>query len=207
MSETIETPEIETPETKTPEITLDIIKEFLQKDEVAKKWVQSESDARVQQALTTYKEKTLPKLVDEKVESEYQKKHPDESPETKALRELRQEIEKTKLEVKKERLTNFALKIGTEKKLPTDLVAQLIGEDEDSTKQKIVDFEKAFNDAVRKAKEEQLVGTGKKTPIPGDGPAIGLTAAKIIAMTPEERKKYDKSVLENIMKQHYAGIT
>jgi len=204
MPETTET--TETTETKVPEITLDMFKEFLQQDEAAKKWIQSESDARIQQALTTYKDKTLPKLVDERVESEYQKKHPDESLETKALRELRDEIQKTKMEVKRERLTNYALKIGTDKKLPTDLTLKLIGEDETTTERNISEFEISFNKAIKAAMEEKLAGTGKKTPVPGDGPAIGLTAMQIIKMSEEERKKYDKNMLENIMKQHYAGI-
>ena len=206
MSEPEITSTTETTPTATPAITFDAVKDFLAKDETAKKWVQSESDARVQQALNTYKDKTLPKLVEERVESEYQKKHPDESPELKALRDLRQEIDKTKAEVVRERLTNYALKIGTEKKLPTDLIPRLLGGDEAETERNITEFETAFHNAIKQAMEDKLSGTGKKTPLPGDGPAMGLTAEKIIKMSPEERNKYDRSVLENILKQHYNGI-
>lgn len=195
---------MENTETKT-EINLDIVKDFLAKDEAAKKWIQSESDARIQQALNTYKEKTLPKLVDERVEAEYQKKHPDESPETKALRELKSEIEKTKLEVKRERLANFALKLATDKKLPTELTLKLIGDDEITTENNIKDFEAIYANSVKQAVEERLKGTGKQTPTPGNDTPSGLTPEIIIKMTPEERKKYDPKVLENVMRLHYGG--
>jgi len=187
----------------TPEINLEIVKQFLASDEGAKKWVQSESDARVQQALNTYKEKTLPKLVDDRVEIEYQKKHPDESPETKALRELKSEIEKTKQEVKRERLNNYALKLGTDKKLPTELLLKLVGEDEITTQTNITGFEQIYQNSIKTAMEERLKGTGKQTPVPGSDNPSGLTPEMIIKMTPEERRKYDPQILENVMKLHY----
>lgn len=193
------------PDEKKPELTLELVKEFCSNDENAKKWIQGESDGRIQQALISYKENTVPGLIESGVEEKYQKDHPDETEESKALRDLRKEIEKTKLDIKKERLMNLAIKMAGDKNLPSDIVTKLIGDDEEQTKTNIIDFETVFNKSVSVAKEEQLKGTGKQTPVPLGETYKGLTPKLIVHMTDKERAKYDPKALEQIMKQHYGS--
>lgn len=98
----------------------------------------SEKDKYNSKALDTWKDNNLQSLIDEKIKELY----PEDDPKDLELKKLQQEMENMKKETFKKELTNKALKIATEKGLPTDLVDYFIGQDEEATNKNLETLEK-----------------------------------------------------------------
>lgn len=197
-------------EEQKTEITLDAVKTFLTSDENGKDYLKSYTDSEIGKAIHTYEEKTVPNLVEKgidagieaRLENLYQERHPEETEQGKEIRKSIEETKKVTNELIKERRLSKALKIADKKNIPSEFVENLIGDDDATTEQNINDFEKLFRDAVTKANEGKIKGTGREDFIP-EGDTKGLTPKAIVAMTKEERAKYDPAVIENILKKHY----
>lgn len=119
--------------TEPQAITLEGVKKFLVENEDGKKHVQSLTDSQVtkgiETAINNFKKDKLPSLIDE----EYKKKYPEADPKDKALLDLQHEMAGMKAENLRKDLTNKTLKTLTEKKLPSQLIDLVVGNDEDST--------------------------------------------------------------------------
>ena len=89
----------------------------------------SYADARVTDGIKTYKENSFDKDYQER----YNKEHPPESEEAKALREIQQRLDAAEKRVQRESARGTALKWLTDKGLPTDLVEHFIGESDAET--------------------------------------------------------------------------
>lgn len=110
-------------------LTLDAFKHKITNDDGFKSFMDSEKDKHHSKALETWKSNNLKKLIDDEVK----KKYPDKDPKDMELENLKIEIENMKKEKIRESLTNKALKIATEKKLPVELVDFIVGNDEETT--------------------------------------------------------------------------
>ncbi|MDE3837927.1 ribonuclease [Bacillus methanolicus] len=166
------------------DLTLDVVQQFVNENDDAKKWLQSLTDSRVTEAIKTYEKKTLPK----KLEEEIAKRYPPETPEQKQLRELQQKLEQIEQEKIRESLRNKALSLATEKQLPTKLVDFFIGQDEETTVKNLGMLEEVFSAAVQQAVEAKFKDSGRN-PNPPAPPGQPLTREAIEKMTPEEINK------------------
>lgn len=140
-------------------LTPDRVNSYLDSDD-GKKLLQPKLDANFNKGLSTWKTNNLQKLVDEK----YAKLHPAADPKDKALEELKAEIENMKKEKTHETLKNTALKIATEKKLPTDLVDYFLGEDEESTVSNLNKLEDVFSKHDEQIKSDFAKGNSYTPP-------------------------------------------
>jgi hypothetical protein len=178
------TPQGEPGNTQGLQLTLDVVQQFVNENDDAKKWLQSLTDSRVTEAIKTYEKKTLPK----KLEEEINKRFPPETPEQKQLRELQQKLEQIEQEKIRETLRNKALSVATEKQLPTKLIDFFVGPDEETTLKNLSVLEETFSAAVQQAVEAKFK-EGGRNPNPPSDPGQPLTKEAIEKMTPEEINK------------------
>ncbi|MHC1683426.1 MAG: DUF4355 domain-containing protein [Clostridiaceae bacterium] len=144
-------------------LTLDAFKEKLTKDDSFKSFLDSEKDKHYLKAFETWKTNNLQKLLDDEIK----KRYPDKDPKDTELENLRIEIENMKKEKIKEALTNKALKIATEKKLPLELIDFIVGENEEVTNKNLdllVGIFQKHNEAIKTG----LLKDNSYTPPTGD---------------------------------------
>lgn len=146
-------------------VTPDRVNEFLGTED-GKRLLQPKLDTYHSKGLETWKTNNLDALVTAKVKE----LHPDTDPKDKALADMNSEIEKMKSEGLRKELTNKALKIAQEKKLPLELVDYLIGADEASTVGNLTSLEQVFSTHIEAVVTERLKGTYAP---PGGGGAPG----------------------------------
>ncbi|MBS3945306.1 MAG: DUF4355 domain-containing protein [Melioribacter sp.] len=144
-------------------VNLESVKEFLEKDEAGKKYLQTLNDAAVTKGILTFKEKTMPGLI----EDEIKRKFPDETEEQKKLRILTDDQAKLKAEIKRKDLLNKATTLAVEKKLPLKLVERFLGDDEDATIKNMELFEAEYNAGVTAAVDAKFKENGRE---PGNSP-------------------------------------
>ena len=117
-----------------PVISLDGVKKFLAEDENGKTYLQSTTDKKVTDGINTaienFKKEKMPGLIDDEIK----KRYPDADPKDTKIAELEAKYEQMQKDAARKDLTNKALQAMTEKKLPTDLVNFIVGEDENTTK-------------------------------------------------------------------------
>jgi hypothetical protein len=138
-------------------LTLDAFKSKLESDAGFKSFMDSEKDKHSKKSFETWKQNNLQKLVDE----EYKKQHPDADPKDTEIAKLKKQFEDMQKEALKKDLTNKALKEMTEKKLPTDLVNFIVGEDEDTTNKNLKTLGDIFTKHDEALKTEILKDTYK----------------------------------------------
>ncbi len=133
--------------------TLEVFKGKLN-DADFKSFMDSERDKHSTKSLETWKANNLEALVTAKVKE----LHPDADPRDVKLQEFQNKFEALEKEKVKEALTNKALKIATEKKLPLELVDFLIGADETATLSNLTALEKVFATHIEAVVTERLKG-------------------------------------------------
>lgn len=131
-----------------------------------KKLLQPKLDAHFTKGLETWKEKTLPSLLDEEIK----KKFPGETEEQKRLRKLEEELAKERQARVKSELINKATTLATQKGLPVELVAYFVGQDEDSTVNNLTALENIWQQHLQKAVEEKFKESGRTPNQGGGGP-------------------------------------
>ncbi|MBN3409949.1 hypothetical protein CJF15_12630 [Clostridium botulinum] len=131
---------------------LDTFKQKIDTDKDFKSYIDSLKDTHLSKGLETWKTNNLQSLIDEKIKELY----PEDDPKDLELKKLQQEMENMKKETLKKELTNKALKIATEKGLPTDLVDYFIGQDEEATNKNLETLEKVFTDKLETTVKERL---------------------------------------------------
>lgn len=144
---------------KSSIVNVDNVKNFLENNEEGKKYINSYADTRVSKGIETFKQNNLQKLIDEEIA----KRNPSTDPKDKALADLQKEMDKMKAESARKDLTNKALKLATEKKIPSDLVNYFVGADEETTKNNLEVLSKALEVYSQKAKDE-ILKSGSYTP-------------------------------------------
>lgn len=145
-------------------VNLDNVKEFLEKDETGKKYLQSQKDAAVTKGIETFKEKTMPALIEEQIKVKF----PEETPEQKRMRELEMKQQKLEAEIKRKDLLNKAISYANEKKLPLKVIDKFIDEDEEKTIQNIDLFGDIYNEAISQAVEAKFKENGRTVPNSND---------------------------------------
>jgi DNA-binding transcriptional MerR regulator len=151
---------------KPAEITLETVQDFLEKNEGGKKFLQSQKDAAVTKGIETFKEKTLPKLVEEEIS----KRYPPETEEQKKLRELTEKQTKLEREIKRKELLAKATQIAAEKGLPVQIIEKFIGDDEDTTMKNLETFENVFSESVKAAVDGKFKTNGREKAGGGEPP-------------------------------------
>ena len=151
-------------------ITADRVNGFLNTEE-GKKLLQPKLDSYHGKGLETWKTNNLNKLVDEEVT----KRFPAADSKDIELNKLKAEFEAMKNDNTRKELTNKALKIAQEKKLPSDLIDYFIGQDEDSTTKNLEKF-MATMAAHDEAIKTEFAKGGSYTPPGGKGDLNGKKA-------------------------------
>ncbi len=155
---------------------LDIFKQKMNTDKEFKSYIDSLKDQHLSKGLETWKSNNLESLVNEKIKELY----PEEDPKDNELKKLKQEMENMKKETLKKELTNKALKIATEKGLPTELVDYFIGQDEESTNKNLETLEKVFTGKLETTVKERLKDNSYTPPSGGNDPNNSLDFISVI---------------------------
>lgn len=194
VSKNLEAPEVKEFTTKfnpLATVTKDNVGEFVEKNDVLKSY----RDSFHTKGLETWKANNLKKLVDEEIA----KANPQETPEQKKIRELEKRLNEEAAARKKESLKNLAIKKLSEKKLPVDIVDNLIGSDEESTEKTLAAYEQAL-ESYKKALTEQLLKNNGRDPINPD-PAPGMiTREQAREMAKKDPAKFNKLFEEGKIK-------
>lgn len=135
--------------------TTDKVQSFLESED-GKKLLQPKLDAYFTKGLQTFKEKSMPKLIDEEIKQRF----PEADPKDVQLKELEAQIKKMQKEKEYETLKNKAFSLASEKKLPINLIDFFIGQDEESTTNNLTKLEQVFNSHLQTAIEEKLKTNG-----------------------------------------------
>ena len=146
-------------------LTPEGVKGYLDTEE-GKKILQPRLDAYFTKGLETWKEKTLPTLLDDEIK----KRFPGETEEQKRLRKLEEELAKERQARVKSELINKATTLATQKGLPVELVAYFVGQDEDTTTNNLTALENIWQQNLEKAVEAKFKELGRTPPPGGGGP-------------------------------------
>jgi len=142
-------------------LDLERVKEYADKQEDGKKWLQSYTDNKVTKGIDTFKEKTLPGLIEAEKEKIRVELNPEETEEQKKLRKLEGDLEIEKKARLKTELLNLAIKRADEKNLPKTFLDRFIGEDETSTIKNLDLLEIEYNKALKDAVEIRFKDSGR----------------------------------------------
>ncbi|MCO7127807.1 DUF4355 domain-containing protein [Sporolactobacillus shoreicorticis] len=176
-------------------LTLDSVQKFLNESEDGKKWLNSFADSRVTQGINTFKEKSLPEIL----EKEIAKRYPAETPAEKALRELKQKFEDSEKQRAREALKSKALTAASAKGLPTDLVDFFLGNDEEATTANLSKLEATLKAYEQKIVNEKFKQNGTTPPASG-GSGTPITLEDVKKMSAEEINKHWDEV-QKLLKQ------
>ena len=149
-----------------PEITETDLKTYLE-TEKGKKFLQPRLDKAVTKGIETFKDKTLLGLVDEEIK----KRYPEETPEQKELRELKDRLNKKEQDEARQKQVNLALEIANEKKLSGKFIEKLIGDSDEATRAALEEFAEYMDEHKKLVINETLGEHGK--PPQGGGPGGG----------------------------------
>lgn len=169
-------------------INLEKIKSLASNDKDIKSWLDSEKDKHSSKSLETWKTNNLEKVLEDKIKERF----PQADPKDTELAKLKAEIEKMQKESLRKDLTNKAIKIATDKKLPVELIDYLIGEDEEITTKNIEKLESVFGTHVESLVQERLKTNSYTPPTGGSTPtgtyeellknADNMTSAQVAEM-------------------------
>lgn len=171
--------------------SLDDVKKLVDQDEEFKKWLNSEKDRHFSKSLETWKEKTLPTILEEEREKIRKELNPDEDPVRKELNDLKKRLEDKEKAEAREKLRNQVYKQASEKGLPIDLLDFIVASDEETTNKNLETFESVWNNAVKKAKEGVFKEHGRKPASPDNDPGA-VTLDQFKSMGYQERAKLAK---------------
>ncbi|SFJ83132.1 DUF4355 domain-containing protein [Thermoflavimicrobium dichotomicum] len=143
-------------ELRTP--SLDDIKRLAEENEEVKTWLQSEKDRHFSKGLETWKQKTLPSIIEEEIK----KRYPEETPEQRELKKLRAEIEQMRREKEREALRAKAKDLAIEKKLPSNLVDFFVADTEEKTLENLNILEQVWTQSLQNVVGETFKQHGRE---------------------------------------------
>ena len=132
------------------------VKTFLETD-AGKKLIQPMLDSYFSKGLESWKEKTMPGLIEEEIK----KKFPDETEEQKRLRKLEEELAKERQARTKSELINKATTLATQKGLPVEVVHYFVGQDEEETVNNLTALENIWQSNIEKVVSEKFKENGR----------------------------------------------
>lgn len=124
----------------------------------------TEGDRRVTQAIDKFQKETMPKHI----EAEIKKRFPDETPEQKALREMKAELDTIRTEKRREEIKNKALQALASKKLDASLTEFITADDDDQLSAKVEKLNDIFKATIEKAVNDRLKISGSNPPASGE---------------------------------------
>ncbi len=147
-------------------VTLDRVQALAANDKDLISWLDSEKDKHLNKGLESWKSNNLESLLD----AEVKKRFPDKDPKDVELEKIKAELAKMQTEKARESLTNKAIKLINEKKLPLELVDYVIATDNDEEKTiaNLTKLEEIFNSKISEVVEQKIKG-GAYVP-PADNP-------------------------------------
>lgn len=143
-------------ELRTP--SLDDIRRLAEEHDEIKTWLQSEKDRHFSKGLETWKQKTLPQILEEEIK----KRYPEETPEQRELRELKAEIDRIKREKERESLRAKAKDLAIQKKLPASLVDFFIADSEEKTLENLSLLEQVWTQSLKSTVDETFKQFGRE---------------------------------------------
>ncbi|WP_313757182.1 DUF4355 domain-containing protein [Tissierella sp.] len=167
-------------------ITSDRVESFLGNDD-GKKLLQPKLDSYFTKGLETWKSNNLEKLIDEEIK----KRFPAKDVKDIELEKVKAELEKIKVDALRKELTNKALLVADEKKLPKDLVEYFIGNDEETTNKNLEALESVFSKHIEALVQERLKGSGYTPPKGGEEGKISMEDLSNMSID-EINKLWDK---------------
>jgi len=190
------------PETQTlvaALMTPDGVRGWLESADEGKKLAQSLTDKRVTDAVETYRQKTLPGLV----QAEVVKLNPPKSEPERRIEAIEQELVNEKAARAREALKTRALGYIGQKALPAELstlVDHLIGHDEETTDANLRRLEEAFAGALGKAVDARFKTDGTKPPPPTKDTGTAITREALKKMPRDQiNKEYKAGNLDGIL--------
>ena len=132
------------------------VESFLETEE-GKRFIQPKLDKYHNKSLESWKKNNLDNLVEEEV----RRRHPEETEDQKRIRKLEEELANRDKQSKRQELQNKAIKIAQNKGLPTDLVDFFIGEDEEATQTNLDKFEEKVNEVVTNKVDQRFKDNGR----------------------------------------------
>lgn len=172
-------------------LTKDNVGEFVEKNDLLKSY----RDSFHTKGLETWKANNLKKLVDEEIA----KVNPQETLEQKKIRELEQRLNEEASARKKESLKNLAIKKLSEKKLPVDIVDNLIGSDEESTEKTLAAYEQVLESYKKTLTEQLLKNNGREPANPEPAPGM-ISKEQAREMAKKDPAKFNKLFEEGKIK-------
>lgn len=167
-------------------LTTDRVESYLNNDD-GKKLIQPKLDSYFNKGLETWKTNNIEKLLDEEIK----KRFPEKDVKDIELEKVKAELERIKADANRKELTNKALLIADEKKLPKDLIDYFIGNDEENTTKNLEKLESVFSKHIEKLVEERLKGSGYVPPKGGEGSSFTLEDMENMSID-EINKLWDK---------------
>lgn len=156
--------------------------------------VQKAFDSKVTQSINTYKEKTLPGLVDAEKKKLEATLNPSLSPEMQRIQELENKLAEKEKAEKLSNQKSKVTKVLAEKGLPADFADYLADLEDESTDKKTEAFLSAFGSVSQKIRDEVL--KGHSNTVPQDGPVkAGSTGEPGPNATKEDWKAYTTAQL------------
>ncbi|MGD6896104.1 DUF4355 domain-containing protein [Bacillus infantis] len=179
--------------------------ELLQSNKEVTSWFDSERDKHSGKALETFKQKSLPKLIEEEIA----KRNPNsKSPEALEVEKALAEIERWKSKTIRESVKNEALKFATEHKLPSDVIDFFITlekeDDEEGTKSKevtmsnLTKFKDTWSSHLQSVVNEKLKSNGF-TPKDTGGNGTTYTADQLKTMTADQIAALDDELVNQAL--------
>lgn len=178
-------------------ITSDRVESFLN-NENGKKLLQPKLDSYFSKGLETWKANNIEKLLDEEIK----KRFPEKDVKDIELEKVKAELEKIKLDSLRKELTNKAIKIANDKKLPLDLVDYFIGNDEETTNKNLEALESVFSKHIETLVQERLKEKAYVPPT-GEEKDNSITKEDFLKMSYQERVKLaneNKELYEELSK-------
>lgn len=142
------------PEEKVAEKAKELVPDFIETEE-GRKIIQPILDKTVSKGIDTWKSNHLSELIEEEVA----KRNPEETPEQKQLRELKNQMSQLQKEKSIESMKSLGLQICNEKNLPSSMVNFFVADTPEQTRNNINLLEIEFKSAVEKAVEGRLKTT------------------------------------------------
>ena len=144
-------------------IGLEDFKNVLESNKEIKAYVQSSIDSGVGKGVASFKEKTLPRLIQEGIEKA---KNKDKTPEQIELEEIKQKLANMEAEKQKAEMSSKYTKVLSDKGLSTELLQFVLGADDDITNANIETIEKLINSSVTNGIKSKIT---ENPPIPSKG--------------------------------------
>lgn len=166
--------------------SIDSFKELLANNDKVNGYWTSEKDRAVSQGIGTFKEKSLPKLIEEELKK---KSNDGLTPEQIQLKEMQKQLDAMKAEKTRVEMSNKYSKVLNEKGLSTDLVDFVLGADDDSTTANIEKINNIISTVVNNQVKSKLNQGGEQVP-PTQTNTLGKVSWDEVLKNPDLFEQY-----------------